>query len=162
MLMGLNGEQFRLTTANQRPETHLDISGTGFWTPGQRTFLDVRVFDLNAQRHKNLELQKCYKRNEDEKKRMYNERILQVENATFTPLVFRHKPRNGILQKILQKIGSNDIWETVYWLFNSHELCANKIFFFSKFLWKMLTWNRICTLFWVKNEKKGLDTIHNR
>ena len=94
-----------MTAANQRPEARLDISATGFWTPGQRTFLDVRVFDLKAQRHKNLELQKCYKRNEDEKKRMYNERILQVENATFTPLVFCHKPRNGILQKI----GSNDI-----------------------------------------------------
>ena len=66
MLMGLNGEQFRLTTANQRSET-----------PGQRTFLDVRVFDLNAQRHKNLELQKCYKRNEDEKKRMYK-RLAQM------------------------------------------------------------------------------------
>ena len=76
MLMGLNGEQFRLATANQRPEARLDINAIGFWTPGQQVFLDIRVFDLNAQRHKNPELQKCYKGNEDEKKRKYNERIL--------------------------------------------------------------------------------------
>ena len=42
MLMGLNGEQFRLATANQRTEARLDISATGFWIPGQRVFLDVR------------------------------------------------------------------------------------------------------------------------
>ena len=71
-----NGEQFRLATVNQRPEARLDISATGFWNLDQRVFLDVRVFNLNAQRHKNLELQKCYKRNEHEKKRIYNERIL--------------------------------------------------------------------------------------
>lgn len=88
MLMELNGEQLRQTTANKRPEARFDISAAGFWTPGQRVFLDVRVFDLNAQRHRNLHLQKCYKRNEDEKKRTYNERVLEVENATFTPLVF--------------------------------------------------------------------------
>ena len=66
--------QWRTISTNERPETHLDITGTGFWTPGQRIFLDVRVFDLNAQRHNNLELQKCCKRNDDEKKRrMYIE-----------------------------------------------------------------------------------------
>ena len=77
MLVGLNGEQFRLATANQRLESRLDINASGFWTPGQRLFLDVRVFDLNAQRHKNLELQKCYKQNEDEKKKMYK-RLAQM------------------------------------------------------------------------------------
>ena len=87
--MELNDEQLRQTTANRRHEAKLDISATGFWTPGQRVFLDVfRVFDLNTQRHRNLDLHKCYKRNEDEKKRAYNERVLEVENATFSPLVF--------------------------------------------------------------------------
>ena len=88
MLLQLNGEPLYHQSANRRPEARLDISANGFWTPGQRVFLDVRVFDLNAQRYRGLELHKCFKRNEDEKKRMYNQRVLEVENATFTPLVF--------------------------------------------------------------------------
>ena len=86
-LLELNGEQLN-RQANTTKEARLDISATGFWIPGQRVFLDVRVFDLNARRYRGLELKKCYKRNEDEKKKKYNERVLQVENGTFTPLVF--------------------------------------------------------------------------
>ena len=88
MLLELNNEPLRQQSANRRPEARLDISADGFWTPGQRVFLDVRVFDLNAQRYRGLEIQKCFKRNEDDKKRAYNQRVVEVENATFTPLVF--------------------------------------------------------------------------
>ena len=75
-------------TANRSEGARLDVSAVGFWTPGQRVFLDVRVFDLNAQRYRGLELQKCFKRNEMEKKKKYNERVLHIEHGTFTPLVF--------------------------------------------------------------------------
>ena len=78
----------RYKTANRSDEARLDISATGFWTPGQRAFFDVRVFDLNAQRYENLELNKCFLYNEAEKKRHYNDRVNDVENGTFTPLVF--------------------------------------------------------------------------
>ena len=87
-LIALNGEQMRFKTANLADEARLDISATGFWTPGQRAFFDVRVFDLNAQRYENLELSKCFLYNESEKKRHYNDRVNDVENGTFTPLVF--------------------------------------------------------------------------
>ena len=87
-LIALNGEQMRYKTANRSDEARLDISATGFWTPGQRAFFDVRVFDLNAQRYENLELNKCFLYNEAEKKRHYNDRVNDVENGTFTPLVF--------------------------------------------------------------------------
>ena len=33
-------------------------------------------------------MQQCYIKNENEKKRHYNERILNVDNGNFTPLVF--------------------------------------------------------------------------
>ena len=66
---------------NTRPETRLDISALGFWTPDQRVFFDIRVFNLQAQK-------KCFERNEKEKKRHYNEPVLQIENGSFTPLVF--------------------------------------------------------------------------
>ena len=56
----------------------------------QRAFFDIRVFDPNAQRHqkKKKTLRKCYEINEQEKKREYSSQILNVEQGTFTPLVF--------------------------------------------------------------------------
>ena len=86
--MELNGEQLGTTSANIRQEARLDISAIGFWVPGQRVFFDVQVFDLNALRYRGLDLIKCFKKNEEEKKRQYNQRVLEVENGTFTPLVF--------------------------------------------------------------------------
>ena len=52
-------------------------------------FFDVRVFDPNAKRYEGKTLQHCYRTNEMEKKRKYNERVLQVENGSFTPLFFQ-------------------------------------------------------------------------
>ena len=48
---------------------------------------DVRVFNPNARRYAKQELSKTYKLNEKEKKRLHNERIMQVEHGTFTPLI---------------------------------------------------------------------------
>ena len=87
-LIELSTEKFNQKSTVSSNEARLDVSALGFWVTGQRVFCDVRVFDLNAQRYRNTELKRCYQRNEDEKKRKYNERVLQVENASFTPLVF--------------------------------------------------------------------------
>ena len=57
-------------------------------TKYEKTFLDVRVFNPYACSYKNIDIEKCYKRHETEKKKMYEERILNVEHSTFTPLVF--------------------------------------------------------------------------
>ena len=45
------------------------------------------MFNPNARRYAKQELSKTYQLNEKEKKRLYNERIMQVEHGTFTPLV---------------------------------------------------------------------------
>ena len=87
MLLPLSGENLN-DVANISAEARLDISTRGFWLPGQSAFFDVRVFDPFAQRYKSQSLQKCYISNENEKKRKYNQRILEVENGSFTPLVF--------------------------------------------------------------------------
>ena len=50
-------------------------------------FFDVKVFNHNASRYARQELSKTYQLNEKEKKRLYNDRIMQVEHSTFTPLV---------------------------------------------------------------------------
>ena len=109
MLLEVTNENIKAKTANVSKESRLDVSASGFWVPGQRVFVDIRVFDLNAQRYKNTEIKKCYLKNEDEKKRAYNERVLQVENGTFSPLVFSSSGGMGRECKIFYQRLSNMI-----------------------------------------------------
>ena len=49
---------------------------------------DVRVCHPNADWYRKMEPQLVYRIHENEKKRQYSRRILDVERGTFTPLVF--------------------------------------------------------------------------
>ena len=51
-------------------------------------FFDIRVCHPNADSYKELSPKQICKLHEDEKKRKYASRIIEVENGTFTPLVF--------------------------------------------------------------------------
>ena len=82
----LQPETFGPSTATGN-KVRLDVCARGFWQAGQMTFFDVRVFNPNARRYAKQELSKTYQLNEKEKERLYNERIMQVEHGTFTPLV---------------------------------------------------------------------------
>ena len=87
-LSSLSGETLVPKSANTSAEARLDISARGVWTTGQRAFFDVRVFNPFARRYSGLTLSQAYRSNESEKKRLYNDRVMKVENGTFTPLVF--------------------------------------------------------------------------
>ena len=82
----LTGESFAPSTASGN-EVRLEVYARGFWQAGQITFFNVRVFNPNARRYAKQVLSKTYQLNEIEKKRLYNERIMQVEHGAFTPLV---------------------------------------------------------------------------
>ena len=49
---------------------------------------DIRVCHPNADSYKDLTPEQVYCLHENEKKRMYERRVLEVERASFTPLVF--------------------------------------------------------------------------
>ena len=87
-LVPLKGEDLSNRTANRSNEARLDVRARGFWERGQQAFFDLRVFDPNACRYLNKSLQQCHVMNENEKKRAYSERVLQVDHDTFTPLVY--------------------------------------------------------------------------
>ena len=91
-LQPLPGEEIK---GNQSDEARSDISARGFWIREQRAFFDIRLFDPNAQLHQSKTLRKCYEINEQEKKREYSSRNLNVEQGTFTPLVFSATGRMG-------------------------------------------------------------------
>ena len=66
----------------------LDIHARGFWSRQVSTFFDVRVCHSNAESYKDLTPQQIYRQHENEKKGIYASRVMEVEQATFTPLVF--------------------------------------------------------------------------
>ena len=53
----------------------------------KKTFFDVRVFNPYAPSN-NQTSPACYRKLEQEKKRVYEQRICEVEHSSFTPLVF--------------------------------------------------------------------------
>ena len=78
----------QIVRGNIADNARLDVSGVGVWAPMERTFLDVRITHPNCPSHIDTDIAQVYKNQENEKKRDYNERIIQVEKGTFTPIVF--------------------------------------------------------------------------
>ena len=74
--------------ANTSQEARVDIHARGFWERLRSAFFDVRVCHPNAESYADLSPQQIYSKHENEKKRKYAERILQIEQGTFTPLIF--------------------------------------------------------------------------
>ena len=77
-----------LISGNTTENARLDVSGNGVWGPMEKTFLDIRVMHPNCPTYLNKDIDQVYKTHEAEKKRSYNERVIQVEKGTFTPMVF--------------------------------------------------------------------------
>ena len=74
--------------ANTASDARLDIHARGFWEKPSSAFFDVRVCHPNAESYKDLSPQQIYRQHENEKKRMYAQRVMEIEHGTFTPLVF--------------------------------------------------------------------------
>ena len=87
-LQELSGESFQLRSANTEVGAHVNIRASGFWTPAQEAFFDVRGFHPSAPLYWTKDLTTLYKQHKNVKKREYGERIREVERGAFTPLVF--------------------------------------------------------------------------
>ena len=74
--------------ANRQPGARLDVAASGVWGgPFERTFFDVKVFNPHAPSNKTPDPQSAYRKHEKIKKRAYEERVLQFEQASFTPII---------------------------------------------------------------------------
>ena len=104
LLQPLSGEVFKYSTTNTRTNARLDLSAEGFWTRGEKAFFDVRVFDPVAPSYIDQRLQTAHRLHEEQKRRMYEERVINVEHASFTPLIFTIA---GGMGKEAQKVYSN-------------------------------------------------------
>ncbi len=74
--------------AQDSDEARLDVAAVGVWGPLQRAFFDVRVTNPLAPSYASIPLQQHIKSQEQEKKRSYAHRILEIEKGSFTPFVF--------------------------------------------------------------------------
>ena len=86
-LLPLTGEVLSLKSANTANDARLDVSARNVWSDGDKTFLDFRVFNSFAPTNSTLPLDRALLKHEAEKKRVYNERVLEVEKSTFSPIV---------------------------------------------------------------------------
>ena len=97
--MQLEGEIITdLTSVNARP----DVRARGFWREGQNAFFDVRSTNTNSESQRHLTSKNIFTKNEREKKRQYNNRIINIEHVTFTTLVFSVK--GGMAKECLKFI----------------------------------------------------------
>ena len=88
-LQPLTGEALTRATSNTADGARLNIAVNGFWGGRfERTFLDVRISNPHTPTNKNTTISNCYWKHEAEKKWAYEQRILKVEQSTFTPLIF--------------------------------------------------------------------------
>ena len=87
-LMDLTGESFKFKTTNIEDEARLDVAARNFWCYGNKAFLDIRIFNPLAKSYINQSLSAAHTSNEKQKKREYNQRVIDVEHGSFTPLVF--------------------------------------------------------------------------
>ena len=75
-------------TAITNDDARLDVRARGFWRQGQNAFFDVRVTNIDRISQRDTQLSTVMKNHEQEKKRNYNRRVMEIEHGTFTPLIF--------------------------------------------------------------------------
>ena len=80
-------ENDEIVNGNRAQKARLDVSGNGIWGPQEKTFLDIRVMHPNSESYRGKDIHQVYRLHEMEKKRTYNERIIQIEKGSFTPIV---------------------------------------------------------------------------
>ena len=98
--------------ANRDDGARLDIVAEDFWGHDrQNAFFDVRVFNPYAPSHRGTTLAQCYRRNEQEKKHAYEERVREIENGSFSPLVFSTSGGMGPIATVVYKRIASQIAE---------------------------------------------------
>ena len=86
VLHPLSGEELQHATARAEDEARVDIAARNFWGNRQVAFFDVKVFNPFAKSNQKFSLASCFNHHEKTKRRSYEQRIIEVEHGSFTPL----------------------------------------------------------------------------
>ena len=123
VLQEITGEELN-RGANKAPDARLDVHARGFWDRQQSAFFDVRVCHPNADSYRELSPKQIFQLHENERKRQYSRRVLEVEQGTFTPLVFTStggmadecKRFHSSLAELLALKGGDNYATTISWI----------------------------------------------
>ena len=124
-LQPLTGEVMSHSSAIIDDGARLDVAMYGFWGGRfEKAFVDVRVFNPCAQSNRWSPLASVYRRHEQEKRRHYEQRVREVEHATFTPLVMSVTGGMGKaattfykrLASMISEKRNNEYSQTVNWI----------------------------------------------
>ena len=98
------GVALRYATANSEDNARADIRAGGFWgVQHQSAFFDIKVFNHSAQLNKKFSIPSCYKHHERIKRRGYEQRIIEIEQGSFTPVIFSTSGGMGKSAEIFYK-----------------------------------------------------------
>ena len=101
---------FPLRSTNIEDHAWLDVAARGLYRSRfERTMFDVRVFNLFVPSNRNLTLPSVYRKHEQEKRRKYELRVLEVEHSSFVPIVFsttggQGKASSALFARIASKL----------------------------------------------------------
>ena len=88
-LQPVTNERFFHRSANTETGARLDVRAQGFWgAHHQQAYFDVRVFNPLATSNRQTTVSTCFRSHDREKRRVYEQRVREVERGSFTPLVF--------------------------------------------------------------------------
>ena len=90
-LQPISSEQLTGASANTQDGARLDVAANGLWGGWyERTYFDIRVFNSHGASNKHTNPSACYRKHENLKKRAYEQRILEKEHCSFSPIVIGH------------------------------------------------------------------------
>ena len=111
-LIPLSGEAQLGKSANTSSEARLDVSARGFWGDRlSRTMFDVRIFHPNAPSVRTVPVNSLCVRHEKEKRRRNEQRVKDVEGATFVPLVFSTAAEEWVALQVLPSSALQPCWQ---------------------------------------------------
>ena len=85
-MLPIIGEAVDYKTTNASNKARVYIRVNKFWERDHQAFFSRKVFDPNTNRYLKAALPQCYIQNGKEKKRKFNNRVLQIDHGSFTPL----------------------------------------------------------------------------
>ena len=89
VLQPVTNERFFHRSANTGTDARLDVRAQEFWgIHHQQAYFDVRVFNPLATSNRQSAISTCFRSHDREKRRVYEQRVRDVERGSFTPLVF--------------------------------------------------------------------------
>ena len=124
VLLPLSGEVFSARSTITPASARADVRATGFWTTGEDAYFDVKVFHPYASSYQSRTPASLFQTHETRKCLEYEERIVNVDHGSFTPLVFSSTGSAGpmadtFLQRLAGKLSEKDgvsYSSTIAWL----------------------------------------------